>query len=38
MAGDIEDLEIELRCIARGTWLQMRQSMKHRRLFQGGTA
>lgn len=38
MAGDMEDLEIELRCIARETWLQMRQSMKHRRLFQGGAA
>ena len=38
MAGEMEDFEIELRCIARGTWLQMRQSMKHRRLFQGGTA
>lgn len=38
MAGDMEDLEIELRCIARGTWLQMRQSVKHNRLFQGGAA
>lgn len=38
MAGDMEDLEIEMRCMARGTWLQMRQSMKHRRLFQGGAA
>ena len=38
MAGDMEDLEIEMRCMARGTWLRMRQSMKHKRLFQGGAA
>lgn len=26
------------RCMARGTWLRMRQSMKYKRLFQGGAA
>lgn len=26
------------RCMTRGTWLRMRQSMKYNRLFQGGAA
>ena len=37
MADGLQDFEMKLRCMARASHLRWRQSVKYRRMFQGGT-